>query len=94
MDLLLKAIVNLLPSANEVCAEKPIEGSYEIDETKPLAAYIFKTVADPFVGKLSFVKVLQGKLSSGIEVNNMTTGESEKIGKLVFLRGKSKKMLR
>ncbi|WMJ22263.1 elongation factor G [Paludicola sp. MB14-C6] len=88
MDLLLKAIVNLLPSANEVCAEKPIEGSYEIDETKPLAAYIFKTVADPFVGKLSFVKVLQGKLSSGIEVNNMTTGESEKIGKLVFLRGK------
>jgi elongation factor G len=88
MDLLLNAIVNLLPSANEVEGEKPLEGSYECDENKPLVAQIFKTVADPFVGKLSYVKVLQGKLISGIEAINMRTGETEKIGKLVFLRGK------
>ena len=58
------------------------------DEAGPLAVYAFKTVADPFVGKLSYVKVLSGVLKPDSAVVNSRTGESERLGKLLFLQGK------
>lgn len=90
IDLLLEAINNLLPSSGEVASESSIndKGDVICDETKPTVAFIFKTVADPFIGKISYVKVIQGKLTSGIEVVNQTTGEIQKIGKLMYLHGK------
>lgn len=93
MDLLLDGIVNLLPSAKESSSEKGTDSSgnevtVECDPDKPLVAHVFKTVADPFIGKLSYVKVISGKLTSGTEVKNSTTGESEKIGKIITVRGK------
>ncbi|MBQ7128475.1 MAG: elongation factor G, partial [Clostridia bacterium] len=48
---------------------------------------VFKTVADPFIGKMSYFKVISGVLKSGDTVLNPRTGETEKIGKLMFVNG-------
>ena len=52
------------------------------------SAFVFKTIVDPFVGKISIMKVITGKLTSGMEILNERTGKTEKLGKLFFLRGK------
>lgn len=88
MDMLLDAIATLLPSASENSPEKALVGEYICDETKPTVAYVFKTVADPFIGKISYIKVLQGKLKSNTEILNMTTNETTKVGKLLLIKGK------
>ena len=44
-------------------------------------AYVFKTVADPFVGKLSYLRVVSGKITAGASLVNARTGETEKMGK-------------
>ena len=54
----------------------------------PMSAFVFKTIIDPFVGKISLMKVVTGKINSGTEVYNERAGQSEKLGKLFFLRGK------
>lgn len=82
IDMLLKEIDLLLPAPNEVDAEK------DCDPSAPLSAYVFKTIADPFVGKMSMIKVVSGKLESNSDVINSTTGTAEKIGKLFTLCGK------
>ena len=93
VTLLSDVIVNILPSpaqngkeTGKDAADKPVE--IHCDENAPLAAYIFKTVADPFVGKLSYVKVVAGKLSGGTAPINARTGQSEKLGKILFTQGK------
>ncbi|MEG0894068.1 MAG: EF-Tu/IF-2/RF-3 family GTPase, partial [Oscillospiraceae bacterium] len=62
--------------------------SIKYDPSGPLVAYVFKTVADPFVGKLSFVKVVSGRLTSDAAIVNATTGEQERPGKLLGIKGK------
>lgn len=57
------------------------------NEAGPLAAVCFKTVADPFVGKMSFFKVISGKLTADSVAYNPRTGETEKIGKIVTVKG-------
>ena len=57
------------------------------NEAGPLAAVCFKTVADPFVGKMSFFKVISGKLTADSAAYNPRTGETEKIGKIVTVKG-------
>lgn len=57
------------------------------NEAGPLAAICFKTVADPFVGKMSFFKVISGKLSADSVAYNPRTGANEKIGKIVTVKG-------
>ena len=54
----------------------------------PMSAFVFKTIVDPFVGKISLMKVVTGKMNSGTEVYNERAGKSEKLGKLFFMRGK------
>ncbi len=54
----------------------------------PMSAFVFKTIVDPFVGKISVMKVVTGKMNSGTEVYNERIGKTEKLGKLFFLRGK------
>ncbi len=56
-------------------------------ESGPLAAVCFKTVADPFVGKMSFVKVVSGKIASDTPAYNAATGETERMGKLLYVKG-------
>lgn len=55
----------------------------------PMSAFVFKTIVDPFVGKISIMKVVTGKINSSTEVLNERTGKLEKLGKLFFLRGKN-----
>ena len=59
-----------------------------IDETKRPAAFVFKTVSDPFVGRLSFVKVLSGVLEPGMELVNARTGKKERLGHIYVMMGK------
>lgn len=83
VDMLLNTIVYMLPSPDERNPEKT-----EYDETKPLAAIVFKTIADQFIGKLSFVKITSGVLSGNMNIVNAETEEPEKFGKMVALKGK------
>lgn len=94
IDMLLDSIVDHLPSAWESASE-PAENadgeSVEIECTDeaPLAAYVFRTVADPFVGKLSYIKVVAGKLSSEFAPLNVRTGQTERLGKIIYVKGKN-----
>lgn len=92
-DLLIDHIAKLLPSPHEMGSRKASDADgneikVEYSENDPLSAFVFKTVADPFVGKMSFIKVVSGKLESGKEITNATTGSTEKVGKLLNLMGK------
>lgn len=93
VDMLLDAIVDHLPSAWESGGEvaedaegNPVE--IECTDEAPLCAFVFKTVADPFVGKLSYVKVVSGKLASDSNPVNVRTGQTERLGKIIYTRGK------
>ncbi|MGN0593782.1 MAG: elongation factor G [Hominimerdicola sp.] len=93
VDMLLKEIALLLPPPSEkdaVIGENSNGEPVEIccNESDPLCAFVFKTVADPFVGKTSFIKVFSGVLKPNAEIVNATTGSTEKVGKLVTLQGK------
>lgn len=92
IDMLLKEICLLMPSP----ADCPPAEAYSGDDIEeivckddaPLRAFVFKTVADQFVGKMSCIKVMSGVLKANTEYINATTGEPEKIGKLYTLCGK------
>lgn len=93
IDQVLWGIRRLLPSAarSAGCEGVDAQGnavSVECTADGPLAVYVFKTVADPFVGKLSYVKVIRGTLKSDSPVVNARTGETERLGKLLFVKGK------
>ena len=57
-------------------------------EAKETSLFVFKTVADPFVGKMSFFKVMNGELKKDAVLRNTTTGQQEKLNKIFILRGK------
>lgn len=91
VDILLDGICSIAPAAS-VLTETAEDENGELVEVKcdseaPLAAICFKTIADPFVGKMSFFKVVSGVLKSDSQVVNMRTGESERMGKVVFVKG-------
>ena len=93
IDMLLDCIVDLLPSPWEKGAEVAVDAEGEPVEVPctdeaPLAAYVFKTIADPFVGKLSYVKVISGKLATDSAAINSRTGQPERLGKIIYIRGK------
>jgi elongation factor G len=91
---LLDAIVRYLPSpADEgpVVAHEPKSGDpSEVppDPSGPLVARVFKTAADPFVGRLTYLRVYSGTLRSQGQSWNATRGEVERIGQLLLLHGK------
>lgn len=92
LDMLLYNMNVLLPGADTAAAVgetkdgEPVEVTADPDA--PLCAYVFKTVADPFVGKLSFIKVLSGKLTATSNVVNSRTGQPERLGKTLTVCGK------
>lgn len=94
IEMLLHEFKKIFPSAEEVASEVATDADgkevkLNCTDDEPLAAYVFKTVADPFVGKLSFVKVISGVLTSTSVVNNSRTGNQERLGKLVIMHGKN-----
>lgn len=89
VDMLLDFIKDCCPAPKSEyaidAAGEPVE--LAVDENGPLAAVCFKTVADPFIGKLNYFKVISGKLVQGATVVNARTGEEERVGKLVTALG-------
>ena len=91
IQFLLDAVNDYLPSPLNVPAvegENPDTEEKEIRETKdevPFAALAFKVAADPFVGKLTFFRVYSGILAAGSYVLNTTTGNKERISRIVRL---------
>ncbi len=94
---LMHEIVDLLPSplerrpvmATTIEGEKNGEVNAVVcDDKAPFAAQVFKTIADPFVGKLNMVRVFTGSLKSGMTVYNATTGEKERINTVYLMKGK------
>ena len=93
VDQLLNGLAWLLPCAADKAGElamdtdgNPVELS--VNEDAAPAAIVFKTVADPFVGKLSYFKVISGKVSPETPLINMRTGNTERITKVLTVRGK------
>ena len=93
MEQFMDGLCWLAPSAEEKAREigldvdgSPVELS--VNEDGAAAAIVFKTVADPFIGKLSYVKVVSGKISTDSQLVNMRTGNTERVGKTVMLVGK------
>ena len=93
IDQLLNGLTWLAPTAADKAGETgedengdPVE--IAVDPAAPSAAVVFKTVADPFIGKLSYIKVIAGKISSESQLVNMRTGEPERVGKTLAMRGK------
>jgi elongation factor G len=94
---LLDAIVELLPSPLEVPPVKgleppkkgenggPTEAERPADDSAPYAALAFKVMADPYVGKLTYFRVYSGKLSAGSRVLNVSSGRTERIGRLLMM---------
>ena len=92
---LLNEIVTYMPQANErlnTLAEDLENGNKVThvltEENAPFAAQVFKTVIDPFSGKLSYLKSFRGVLKSGSTVWNANTEKEERIGQIYLLRGK------
>ena len=91
---LLNEIVTYMPQANErlntlaedLSADKII--NVATDENAPFAAQVFKTVIDPYSGKLSYLKSFRGTLKSGSTVWNSNTETEERIGQVYVLKGK------
>lgn len=80
---------SFLPSPVDGRAAEVATGEYQSDAGSPLAAFVFKTTADPFVGKLSVFRVYQGTIKSNSEVWNTNREQSERIGQLYLPKGKN-----
>jgi len=94
---LLDALLLCLPSPEDMSRISPIRGKNPKDgkeverkpvETDPLTAYVFKTVADPYSGKMSIFRVYSGVLRADSTVLNSQTGAKERIGQVFYLQGK------
>ena len=91
---LMDEIVKYMPSAEErqeMLATAVDSGDLvgvTCEPDAPFAAQVFKTVVDPFVGKLNVLKVFRGTLKSGSTVYNATTGKPERINQIYLLKGK------
>ncbi len=89
VEKVLDLMVDYLPSpldVDEIWGKNPKTGdevSRKPDDKEPMSALAFKIATDPFVGKLIFIRVYSGVLSSGSYVLNTTTGDKERIGRIV-----------
>lgn len=93
VDDLLDIIVDFCPAPCEIGAIRATDPNGEkyavkMEEDGPTCAIVFKTVADPFVGKMSFFKVSRGSVKAGSTLVNARTGQNEKIGSVYYIRGK------
>ena len=90
---LLDAVVAYLPTA----AERPVQGldkagadvTKPVSEAGPYVAFVWKTIADPFAGRITMFRVLLGSLKADQTVHNLTKDASERLGHLFLLQGKT-----
>ncbi|MFC2056787.1 elongation factor G, partial [Chloroflexota bacterium] len=93
ISLLLDAVNSYLPPPKErdvtIIGDSGKQEATEPSQDGPLAALVFKTTADPYVGKLTYFRVYNSVISSNSQAWNATRGETERIGQLFTLRGKT-----
>ena len=100
VQLLLDAIVSYLPNPMEVPSITGInpftkkEVEKHADEEEPFAALAFKIATDPFVGRVAFFRVYSGKLNAGEQILNATTGNKERIMRLMQIHANKQKPLK
>ncbi len=101
---LLDAVVDYLPSPLEV---PPVEGlepdkasenggrhaHRDASDDEPFAALAFKIMADPYVGKLTYFRVYSGKLAAGSRVLNVSTGRTERVGRILMMHANERQEL-
>ncbi len=101
---LLDAVIDYLPSPLDV---PPVEGlepdkasnnggvpaQRHADDNEPFAALAFKIMADPYVGKLTYFRVYSGKLEAGARVLNVSTGRTERIGRILMMHANEREEL-
>ena len=97
VQLLLDAVVDYMPSPVDIPPVKGINPHTEKEETReasdsaPFSALAFKIMTDPFVGKLTFVRVYSGHIGSGSYVFNSTKGKRERLGRLLQMHANERK---
>ena len=97
VQLMLDAIVDYLPSPLDIPPVKAVDPddtsvviARKADDSEPFTALAFKIAADPFVGKLAFFRVYAGTVKAGSYVLNTSTGERERIGRIVRLHANTR----
>ena len=96
METLLEDMVECFPSPKFAITQKAINVKDENDTKKitisndePFSAFVFKTIADPFVGKISLLRIITGEVNSEEIVLNINRSKEEKISNMFFLKGKA-----
>ena len=102
---LLDAIIDYLPSPLDVPAVeghvpnktdadgKEVHATRHADDSEPFSALAFKIMADPFVGKLAYFRVYSGRLEAGGRILNVSTGRTERIGRLLMMHANEREEL-
>ena len=89
VPMMVELLDKLLPTADE-CETTIIRGEQEEkilpDESGKVSAYVFKTIADPFVGKLSYFKVISGKVAGDSRLKIKRNGEEVRPGKVMYIK--------
>ncbi len=89
---LMDIVADYMPSPKDMLNRAALKGEEVVkitpDEKGPFLGFVFKVMVDPYVGKLSFVKVFSGTLTSDQTVFNVTEGEEERISSFRFMKGK------
>lgn len=94
VETLLSMIIEYFPSPADTVGEpftRPNGGASDVkkyDSAAPVSVQVFKTIADPYVGRLSLFKVISGTLTTGMELLNTSKNQKEKINHIYILRGK------
>ena len=87
VPLMVDTLLQILPSAADAVCRFEDGEEKAFDENGENALYVFKTIADPFVGKLSYFRVLSGKIKNDTRLINNRTGAEERLSKIMWLKG-------
>lgn len=88
-------IDNVAPSATEMPPEKTVDdGELPCDPAGPPVVFVFKTLMEQFLGKITFFKVCSGTVNEGMELVNSATGETERLNQLFIMSGKNRQPVR
>ncbi|MEF2232276.1 MAG: elongation factor G [Pseudodesulfovibrio sp.] len=87
-QMILDTVQNLLPGPLEHKPWQGEEGERASSPDEPMACFVFKTMADPFAGQLTVVRVLSGELKPDSQLLNASNGEKERVGQLLLINGK------
>ena len=87
VPLMVDTLLQILPSAADAVCRFENGEEKAFDENGENALFVFKTIADPFVGKLSYFRVLSGKIKNDTRLINNRTGDEERLSKIMWLKG-------